>query len=221
MDTTLLSTTARRSFLQRVAIGSAALAATGWTTARAEAPAADSSPDEAWIARIRGTHKQVFDGVTPNDGAAALFALNFVDTTSKALGLSPTDITAVVVLRHFAMPLALKDDVWNKYKIGAALKINDPKTSAPTLRNIYRDDILLHPGLTYDTMLADPRVVMTVCEVALTALSNMTGAAIGVSPDAAKAEWIAGLHKGVYVVPSGVYAVHRAQQAGCTYCSGG
>jgi hypothetical protein len=41
------------------------------------------------------------------------------------------------------------------------------------------------------------------------------------TPAAAKAEWMAGLLPGVTLVPSGVLAVNRAQEKGCTYCSGG
>ena len=119
------------------------------------------------------------------------------------------------------MPLLVNDDIWAKYKIGAALKINDPKTNAPATRNIFYNDILLHPGMTYNTLIADQRIVMCACNVALTVLSSMTGAAIGVPAEKAKAEWMEGLFKGAYVVPSGVYAVHRAQMTGCTYCSAG
>jgi hypothetical protein len=40
--------------------------------------------------------------------------------------------------------------------------------------------------------------------------------------DAAKAEWEKGLIPGFSLVPSGVLAVHRAQEKGkCTYCYAG
>jgi intracellular sulfur oxidation DsrE/DsrF family protein len=36
-----------------------------------------------------------------------------------------------------------------------------------------------------------------------------------------KKEWIAGLLPGIQVMPSGVWAVGRAQEHGCTYCYAG
>jgi len=36
-----------------------------------------------------------------------------------------------------------------------------------------------------------------------------------------KKEWVAGLLPGVQVMPSGVWAVGRAQEHGCTYCYAG
>jgi hypothetical protein len=215
--------TPRRSFLQRLAAGTAAFAA-GWPAvahAATNAPAGVAAPDDAWVAKIHGKYKQVFDGVNPSDGNAVLFGLNFLDSTTQALGIGPNDITAVIVLRHWAMPLALKDDVWAKYKIGEAIKVQDPKTSAPAARNVFRDNILLRPGLTYDTVLADKRVVVVACNMALTVLAEMLGKGVGIPADQAKAEWNAGLLPGVFVAPSGVYAVNRAQQAGCTYCYAG
>lgn len=212
----------RRTFLQRLAGATAAVAAMGWSPAHAEVPNDTSRLfDDAFVGRIRGKYRQVFDGVTPADGDAVLFGLNFVDSTTSALSVPPAEVTSVVVLRHWAMPLALKDELWAKYKIGAAIKVTDPKTNAPAERNIFRDNILLHPGITYDSAVADRRVVMVACNMALTVLSDMLGKGIGVPADQAKAEWTAGLIPGAFVAPSGVYAVNRAQAAGCTYCYGG
>ena len=36
-----------------------------------------------------------------------------------------------------------------------------------------------------------------------------------------KAEWIAGVHPGIQVVPSGVWALGRAQELGCGYIYAG
>jgi intracellular sulfur oxidation DsrE/DsrF family protein len=63
-------------------------------------------------------------------------------------------------------------------------------------------------------------VQVTCCNVALTNLAGMTGARVGVSPLAARSEWLEHLIPGVVLVPSGVLAVNRAQEKGCTYCSG-
>jgi hypothetical protein len=53
-------------------------------------------------------------------------------------------------------------------------------------------------------------------------ISGILGEKVGVKPDVAKAEFEKGLIPGFTLVPSGVLAVHRAQEKGkCTYCYAG
>ena len=49
----------------------------------------------------------------------------------------------------------------------------------------------------------------------------MAAGKVGISADEAKKDWTAGVLPGVTIVPSGVYAVNRAQEKGCAYCFGG
>lgn len=216
--------TPRRSFVKTVAAGAAALIATNPTIGKAENAFVNSSPADDWVKRIHGTHKQVVDITMPNSGFAPVFALNFIDGY-KAQGVPESQLTSVLSFRHFALPLVLNDSIWAKYKFAGMIGAMDAKTNAPATRNIYRDAILLHPGLTYEQILAGKAtkatIIMTACNVALHALSSMTAANAGVSPEAAAEEWKAALLPGVVLVPSGVYAISRAQEAGCTYCFGG
>ncbi|HEX3867705.1 MAG TPA: hypothetical protein VHV78_13170 [Gemmatimonadaceae bacterium] len=218
--TQLTSSTQRRGFLGSVAAGMATLAAGRWSLAHAEL-SAPTLPGDEWVAKITGKHKQVFDCVSSNDGFGAAFPVNYIDSAKQATKLSDKDFSAVVVYRHFSMPLALKDSIWAKYKIGAMLKVNDPKTNAPATRNIFRDNVPLHPGVTYEQLMANRGIIIVACDMALSAFSGMTAANAGVTPEAAKKEWTANLLPGVSLAPSGVYAVNRAQEAGCTYCFGG
>jgi hypothetical protein len=163
----------------------------------------------------------VFDATAPNSGFAPTYALNFIDGYKKTHNASDSDITAVISFRHFAMTLLVTDEIWTKYHVGEVINVTDPKTNKPATRNIFRDAVPLSPGLTYEALLARPNIIMTACNVALTALSGITAPKAGVTPEVAKQEWIAGLLPGVYLVPSGVYAISRAQEVGCTYCSAG
>ena len=216
--------TPRRGFLQRLAAaGTAALAAGGWPRALAAAPAGSAAPlsDDAWLNRIRGKYRQVFDCVEPNGGFGAAYALNFIDSAKDALKLVDGDIAAVVVFRHLSMPLTLNDGIWAKYKVGEIIHVNDPATGAPATRNVFRDNIAMRPGLTYEDMIARRGVVVVACNLALTVFSGIAGKQVGIPADQAKQEWTAGLLPGVALAPSGVYAVNRAQEKGCTYCYGG
>jgi intracellular sulfur oxidation DsrE/DsrF family protein len=212
--------THRRGFLAGIAAGTATLLAGRWSKASAEiAPLAAPGGDE-WLSRIKGKHRQVFDCTSPNEGFGVGFGVNYTDTLKEALKVTDADVTPVIVLRHFAMPLAMNDRIWAKYKIGELINVKDPKTNAFATRNIFRDNVPLHPGLTYE-QLATRGMVICACNLALNVVSGMQAPKAGVTPEVAKKEWTAGLLAGVTLVPSGVYAVNRAQETGCTYCYGG
>ena len=74
------------------------------------------------------------DAYEINKGAPLAFAHTFL-ATSEPPTANLVAATAVVVLRHNAFPLALGDEMWRKYKIGEAFKIDDPETKAPALKN--------------------------------------------------------------------------------------
>jgi intracellular sulfur oxidation DsrE/DsrF family protein len=220
----------RRAFLESVTLGAAALAAS-ITAAPMVSAMAESTParrtgsagpwSDAWLDGIKGTHKQFFDGVTVNDGFAMVFAAGFLNLNKEAYGLTDHDLTAVVGLRHFSMPMALTDAMWEKYGIGKTLNVTDPATKAIATRNpfLHKDGVAF-PGSDIPTLVGRG-VIFTACNVALTVLSGRMAATAGVSADEAKKEWTAGIVPGVTIVPIGVLAVNRAQEKGCTYCYGG
>ena len=159
--------------------------------------------------------------MTPNDGFALVFAMNFLNMYNEVYHIPDSDLTAVVGIRHFASPMAFNDHIWAKYKLGKFAKINDPATKAPAIRNIYtREETMMLPGSSLGKLQARG-VIFTMCNVALTLLSGMAAKAAGLPAAPAKAEWVAGLLPGITLVPVGVMAVNRAQEKGCTYCYGG
>ena len=218
----------RRAFLTKLASGSAAVAAGGIAlnlmapSAQAESLAFSAQSDD-WLDKIKGTHKQFFDGVTINEGFALAFALNFLNANNQAYKLPDSSLTAVVGLRHFAAPIGFTDAIWAKYKLGEFFKVMDPATKQPLTRNMYyqpHEGELPLPGMSVDS-LQSRGVIFTVCNVALTLLSMLTSKTAGVTPEVAKKEWVAGMIPGTHLVPAGVLAVNRAQEKGCTYCSAG
>ncbi|MEP6690110.1 MAG: hypothetical protein ABJD07_03075 [Gemmatimonadaceae bacterium] len=221
MDSTLISQTHRRGFLGRAAGAIALLAAGGVRGASAETPtAADGSPGDEWLAKITGKHKQFFDATTINEGFPFAFAMTFMNTNKLAYGLNDKDLTAVVGLRHFAIPMAFSDEIWKKYKIGEMLNVKDKSTGQPAERNIFahpKDGDLMTPDMAVDKVMARGAMV-TCCNVALTVLSGARAPVAGVTPQQALDDWKAHIFPGVVIVPSGVLAVNRAQEKGCTYC---
>lgn len=218
----------RRGFLTRLAAGSAALAAgsvamhLGAERAEAEVVTADGF-SEAWLGKITGKHKQFFDLTSVGSGFGLVFAMNFLNSNNEAYKLTDKQLSAVVGMRHFSVPMGFTDDIWAKYKLGEFFQIMDPATKAPSARNFFyhpKDGDLSFPGSAIEKLMARG-AQFTVCNVAMTVLSGMTSKNAGVTPEAAKQEWQAHLIPGMNLVPSGVLAVNRAQEAGCTYCNGG
>lgn len=219
--------TPRREFMRSVGVGAAALAATA-AGVRADAqpvqPVANSTfRAEPWLARLTGKHRQFFDAISPNDGWALVFAKNFIDMNMQAYEMKQSEVTAVLGLRHFAIPLALNDAMWSKYKLGAFFKVNDKSTNAPAVRNVFshvKQGDMPFAGAALDELIARGMIV-TACEVALTVLSGMTAGVAGLPTADAKREWMSNLIPGVVTVPAGVLAVNRAQENHCTYCFAG
>lgn len=179
--------------------------------------------DDPWLKALTGKHKQVFDAGTLNGGMPLIFAATYVRTMMEHYRLAAGDVTAFVVARSAGTGLALTDAIWQKYGLGKLWNITDPATKAPTTRNLYvqsKPGDMMNIDASADKLIARG-VVFGVCGTALRALSNMTAASAGVTPEVALREWTAGVIQGAHIVPSGVLALAKAQEAGCTYCYGG
>jgi intracellular sulfur oxidation DsrE/DsrF family protein len=162
----------------------------------------------------------MYDAVSWNNGFSLVWSMIFLDTNKQSSNLSDGDLSAVVVMRHEAIPLAFTDPIWKKYKLGEAFKINDPATKAPAERNPFynaKEGELMFPGMAIEKLM-QRGVTFGCCNVALTIYSGMRGDAVGVDKATAKQEWVSGLIPGFTLLPSGVWGVNRAQEHGCSYC---
>lgn len=180
---------------------------------------AEAAPDDGpnWPGKLKGHHHQVFDAYQVNDGWPLIFAHTFLATNA------PGTATAAVILRAGAVPLALGSAMWEKYKIGESVKIIDPETKAPAVKNPFlhpKPGVMRADAAAIDRLLASG-TVFGACNQALHGMSKMLAHNAGVSADDAAKEWIANVIPGIAVIPSGVWGLNRAQEAGCTYCTGG
>lgn len=215
------SNTPRRGFLGRLAAAAAMTGVSGILPKSLMGEALPSSTTdaqlEAWFGRLKGKHRQVFDAPAPNSGMPAVWPrvyLNTMEATYPGEGVS-----ALVVLRHDGLPLSMQDNLWAKYKLGEMFEIKDG--SAPATRNVYATITNLPlPGLGIAELLKSG-VLVGACDVALTVYSAAAAQKMNMDPAAVKKEWVAGLLPGVQVVPSGVFAVGRAQEYECKYCFAG
>ena len=210
----------RRGFLQRLAAISALLAGATPAVAFAEQ---GKGPADPWLAKVTAKHRQVFDAPEPNGGFPPVFAATYIRTMTETYHLPPGGAQAVVVLRHTAMPMALTDELWDKYGIGAMLNVTDPATKAPARRNIFwksKEGDIPFPQASIEKVMQMP-VTFVACGAALAVLSGRAAAKAGVDAATAKREWEAGVIPGITIVASGVLAVARAQEHGCSYCFAG
>jgi hypothetical protein len=205
----------RRGFFRRLG-GAMALGLAGLASKPLSAQTSTAAADGPnWPGNLQGRHRQVVDAYAANAGFPLAFAYTFLVPNESAV--------AVVVLRHEAFPIALGNAMWEKYKIGAALKIIDPETQAPAIKNPFlhpKPGVLLVDDFALDRLLARG-VVFGACNIALHVQSKMLAGNASVSAEEAAKEWTANVVPGITIIPSGTWGVNRAQEAGCTYCAGG
>ena len=181
-----------------------------------------SEADE-WFKNIKGSHRIVYDAPEPHSAFPVIWSWAYYMTNNQT-GTADADMTSMVVLRHNAIPYALKDEVWAKYKLGEVFNIDDPKTGAKALRNsVYEPGEGDFPLPIIDGIKAQQArgAMFCVCDLAIAVYSGAVAGGMGLDPDAVKNEWLAAVHPGIQVVPSGVWALGRAQEHGCGYIYAG
>ena len=186
-------------------------------------PVSRTSESEEWFEKIKGTHRVVYDAPEPHMGLPFIWAWAFYLTNNQT-GTPDEDMTAMVVLRHNAIPFAMKDELWEKYKFGETFKINDNTTNSASLRNPYyipKEGDYPIPGIDGIKAMQERGVMFCVCDLALTVYSGMTATAMELSPEEVKEDWKSGVLPDIQVVPSGVWALGRAQENGCGYIYAG
>lgn len=186
------------------------------------APTPDNSDFEKWLGKIKGKHRQLFDSPSPHNGLPLAWARVFV-MTNVAAGVDEKDVTAVVVLRHDSISLGLDNRIWDKYNFAEMFKITDMMTNTVLKQNPFwepKEGSLPLPGMSID-QLQKSGVLFGICDMALTVFSKAVGEKMKVDPAEVKKDWVSGIFPGIQIVPSGVLAVNRAQEHGCTYCYAG
>lgn len=220
----------RRGFLGTLATGAAALGAATIVNPLniVAAPAARIDIDaEEWFKKIKGKHRVVFDATRPHEIFPFAWPRVFL-LSNGATGTPEKDCGVVVVLRHDAIPYAMQDELWAKYKFGEVFKADDPATKAPAERNPFwkpSEGAFKVPGFGVVQIgineLQESGVMFCACDAAMTVYSAVLAEKMGLKAEDVKKEWMAGLLPGIQPVPSGVWALGRAQEHNCTYIFAG
>lgn len=225
----LRPTTNRRNFLGKLALGAgaagvASLAFPFNLSATPKSPQSAPDDPDAWFNKINGKHRMVFDVTGPHGIFPFAWSRVFL-VTNQQTGSPEKDTNVVVVLRHEAIPFAMEDRLWAKYKLGEAKKIIDPSTGAPSVRNMFwqpKPGDFNIPGIGDAHIgineLQSSGVMFCVCNMAIHVLGNVIGAQSGTDPNEVIKDVLSGILPGIEIVPSGVWAVGRAQEHKCSYC---
>lgn len=219
----------RRKFLGNIAGSAAAIGLLSIPSPIKAAPSLFQQTDDAeeWFKKIKGKHRVVFDVTQPHGIFPFAWPRVFL-LTNQATGTPEKDNSVVVVLRHTAIPYAFEDKLWDKYKFGELFKAEDPATTTPSLRNPFwkpKAGAFLVPGLGAVPIgineLQDSGVMFAVCEAAITVYSAAAAQKMNMDAATVRKEWVSGMLPGIHPVPSGVWALGRAQEHGCAYIFAG
>jgi intracellular sulfur oxidation DsrE/DsrF family protein len=145
--------------------------------------------------------------------------------TNAMTGTPENNCNEVIVLRHEAIPFAMEDRLWAKYKFGEAFKITDPVTKEPSIRNMFwkpKPGDFSVPGIGNVQIgineLQESGAMFCACNMAITVYSNVFAQNMNMDAAEVTKDFLSGILPGIQVVPSGVWAVGRAQEHGCNYC---
>ena len=217
----------RRDFLGAMVLGAAASGISVFANPlEAKISAFDrkniGDPDK-WFDKIKGSHRVVFDGSTPHHSFPIIWNWAWYYSNNGA-GNTDDDLTGMTVLRHDAIPFALKDSAWEKYKLGEMFDIPDNSKKAAALRNtVYepKEGDMPMPVIEGIKKLQDRGAMFCVCDLALNVYSGVAAQKMGMDANEVYEEWKAAVLPDIQIVPSGVWALTKAQEHDCAYIFAG
>jgi intracellular sulfur oxidation DsrE/DsrF family protein len=219
----------RRHVLAAMAGASTALATAALVdTAAAQTPAPVPEPAHpdwnlGWVDEMaHKKHRTVFDATEIAGGTALANAFLLLRDYKSVYGTSDADMGVVIVVRHFAIGMVFGNASWAKFKLGEFGKVKDPATGEDALRNPFlrpkadEKSVLIDPDGGVDSLIARG-VIFLCCNEALSHAAEMLGKQANIPGDEVRQSLIAALVPGTILVPSGIFGLARAEQAGCHY----
>jgi len=214
----------RRGFLASALAGAAGLAAAPFLTgpaAAAQVPASVSTKwDDSWTRQITGKYRAVLDSPRIEGGAGVFRTSMWLGNYHEMYGLTDQDLSAVLVIRHEAIPMVMNNEFWATYGYAKRYK-KEYQDFGDALKRPVNYNPFLSLQFGKSTMGIEPLiqrgVIVLGCGVAF-------GQAVADLQKQDQLEWQDAEAKartflvpGVTLQPSGIFAVSRAQDAGCSY----
>jgi hypothetical protein len=225
--------TPRREFLGQSAASAVVLAGAACSTPAAAAQMATAAAparggvsstqawDDSWFSKLTARHKAVFDSPEVEENSTLGFnhAPRYIQGMYDALGATPRDVQTVVVVRHKSIGFAFNDAMWEKYAIGEIAKVKSGEawaTKNPVAHARANATNADRPQSNIEWMIAHNHFVLG-CDLATQGLASQIADRTKGTMKTIYEELKANVVPGVILQPNGIYAVHRAQEAGCTF----
>jgi len=180
--------------------------------------------DTSWLDRLASAqYRVVFNTSEIADGNVLGYVDEFLNDFHTVHRTTDQQTRAVIVFRRLGTPMAFSDQIWERYAIGEDLKIKDANTQAFATRNVYWRPREGATGWEADYALEPLQrrgMISLVCNVAMSNWANRMAQRLKRDPEAVKKEVRENLIPGAILVPSGIYGLIRAQNAGCAFMPG-
>lgn len=182
---------------------------------------ASTAWDMSWVERVTAAPYKVAVDTTKIENDELYTALDILDTFHEVYGGGNEPMQVVVVLRHFAAAMAQRDAMWERYGIGEERSVTDPETKAPAKRNPF-----LRPSPTAKESwelngkiepLVARGVIFLVCNRATMGLASALAKRANKPVDEVKEDLRTNVVPGAILMPNGIFALVRAQNAGCAF----
>ena len=220
----------RREFLGKIAAGAAAFGILSIPSSVKSVPRLleqTTGDADEWFKKLKGKHRVVYDSTEPNGIMPFVWSRVFL-LTNQATGTPEKENNVIVVLRHSAIPFAMQSNLWTKYNFGEMFKVTDTRTNAVATSNPLwqpKAGDYKVPGFGPEEIgineLQKSGVMFCVCNAAMTVYSAVAAEKMKLNAADVLKEWTANVLPGVQIVPSGVWALGRAQEHGCGYIYAG
>jgi hypothetical protein len=199
------------------------------SAAASHAPIAADQWDFSWVTKLASaSDRAVFDAPEVGGGLALEAATHYLDNCDAVYGAGHHSARAVVNLRMNAIAIALDDSAWERYKLGSIYDVQDPATAyqydptdpftwKPAIKNPFLTAERRPPGTGSLDRLVERKSIVLVCDFALGRLAARLAKSVGGDSQRAHSELRSALIPGAVPVPSGSFALVKAQNAGCAF----
>ena len=225
----------RRDFVANTARLASAAALSGCipgpqtlSAAPAPTPVARGDWDLSWLGLIgNATDRAVFDWPNLGDPADPIVPEHverYLDNCAAAYADHAYRAIVVLNIRTTAIPAAFNDAAWARYQLGREYTVKDPATSELAVRNPFwtrrqATPTAAQPAFHYPTLeqLEARNTIILVCDFAMGHLATRLAGKAGRPADEVHADLRRSLVPNGYAVPSGIFGLIRAQNAGCGF----
>jgi hypothetical protein len=177
--------------------------------------------DTAWPARITGKHKAMFDIPEIEGGVGVLRSGIWQRQYMEALKVPQSELSAVMVIRHNAIFLAMNQEFWTTYEVGRVEKIKNDAGKTQQTNPVLPAPNGPTPPASMASLLLDKQIangaIALACGLAYRSVVSLIQKKDKLTPAEARTKANSMLVPGVIMQPSGIFANVLAQQAGCVF----